>query len=113
MKLRDSKLAKFKMFTSNFFLEDKTVSPLLEDMKSLIDHKRGLVTSLTFKYAAEALQYSREAAQNSQDGLKLSQGIDNKLDSMNERMLKQQGGESGRGTEEGYCQSYRFRRRES
>ena len=106
--LRESKLAKLKMFTSNFFLGDKTVSPLLDDMRSLVDRERGLVASLAFRYAAETLQYSRDAAHNSRDNLRLAQGIDVKLDSMNEKMSLQQGVEEAKTWKEAIARAVGF-----
>jgi len=90
VKLRESKTAKLKLFTSNFFLGDKTVSPLMDSMKSLVDRERGLVASLTFKFAVENLAYSREAAQNSRDNLTLTQGIDTKVTAVSDKIAQQQ-----------------------
>ncbi len=67
VQLRESKLAKVKMFVSVFFSEDKIISGLLQQMKVLADKERGLVASLNLRYAVEATRFSREAAENTRD----------------------------------------------
>ncbi len=90
VKLRNSRFDRLKLFTATFFLGDKTVGPLMDKMRALIDRERGLVASLTFRFAAEAVQHSREAAQNSRDNLTLSQGIDSKITAVSENLSEQQ-----------------------